>query len=93
MPGIAWLEEAEKARVWRCARHWVWCAPGRTDQADRRTSTTLGVVRRWDDPLEPPPGSPGPVDVGVGQWSPGMNFGEFSERTLDANYEPINGVQ
>lgn len=36
--------------------------------------------------MEPPPG----VDaskVGVGQWAPGLTFGEFSRRTFDKYYD------
>lgn len=37
----------------------------------------------WDYPLEPPAGV-APADVGIGQWQPGLSFGETSELTMDA---------
>lgn len=37
----------------------------------------------WDCPLEPPAGV-SPADVGIGQWQPGLSFGETSELTMDA---------
>ncbi|KAI7841449.1 hypothetical protein COHA_004844 [Chlorella ohadii] len=40
----------------------------------------------WDCPLEPPVGV-SPADVGIGQWQPGLSFGETSERTMDEYYK------
>ena len=40
---------------------------------------------RWDEPMEPPAGSD-PDAVGIGQWRPGMTFGEFSEATMAKYY-------
>lgn len=41
---------------------------------------------KWDTPLDTPPGV-APKDVGIGQWRPGLTFGEHSERTFDVYYK------
>ena len=43
---------------------------------------TVFMQPHWDCPLEPPVGV-SPADVGIGQWQPGLSFGETSERTMD----------
>ena len=37
----------------------------------------------WDCALEPPAGV-APADVGIGQWQPGLSFGQTCERTMSA---------
>lgn len=36
-------------------------------------------AHRWDEPMAPPGGLSNHDDIGVGQWRPGMTFGEFAE--------------
>jgi hypothetical protein len=48
-------------------------------------TTAHGCVCRWDSPMEAPPGVD-PSKIGVGQWVPGVSFGEFSRRTFDKYY-------
>lgn len=48
-----------------------------------RQHRNAAACRRWDVVMDAPPG----VDaskIGVGQWQPGVTFGEFSGRTLAA---------
>ena len=40
----------------------------------------------WDVPLDAPAGVQ-PADVGIGQWQPGLTFGEVSERTMAGYYK------
>jgi isopenicillin N synthase-like dioxygenase len=42
------------------------------------------------EPMDAPPGV-GPAAVAVGQWSPGLTFGEFSDRTF-AKYYAASGM-
>lgn len=50
-----------------------------------RNTLAVFMQPRWDSPMDPPPG----VDletIGVGQWVPGLTFGEFSSRTIQQYY-------
>eukprot|EP00958_Prasinococcus_capsulatus_P020689 scaffold2738_cov366-Prasinococcus_capsulatus_cf.AAC.3 len=40
---------------------------------------------QWDCPMDVPEGTSA-EDVRVGQWEPGIDFGEFTRRTLQKNY-------
>lgn len=42
-------------------------------------------VYRWDEPMELPEGAEA-AEVGVGQYRPGLNFGQFSELTVKRYY-------
>ena len=41
---------------------------------------------RWDEEMDVPSGAKF-SEVGIGQWSPGISFGDFSERTIQ-KYHP-----
>ena len=51
------------------------------------TRNTFAVFMQphWDCPMHMPDWAIA-EQVAVGQWAPGLTFGEFSERTLAANY-------
>lgn len=40
---------------------------------------------RWDQPMDIPLGAEA-AKVGVGQWRPGLDFGQFSELTVQQYY-------
>ena len=45
--------------------------------------------RRWDQPMDIPSGAEA-TKVGVGQWQPGLDFGQFSELTVKQYYSNGN---
>ncbi|KAL4437794.1 hypothetical protein ABPG77_005706 [Micractinium sp. CCAP 211/92] len=51
-----------------------------------RETFAVFMQPKWDTPLDAPPGV-APEDVGIGQWQPGLTFGEHSERTFDVYYK------
>jgi len=40
---------------------------------------------QWDCPMDAPLGAKA-EDIRVGQWVPGIDFGEFTRRTLEKTY-------
>ena len=54
-------------------------------EADGAVST-----RRWDQPMDIPAGAEA-AKVGVGQWLPGLDFGQFSELTVKQYYSNGKG--
>ena len=55
-----------------------------------RNAFAVFMQPRWDAVMALPAGASG-ADVGVGQWAPGITFGEFTERTVQQYYG--TGVQ
>lgn len=49
------------------------------------SSTCLCAYCRWDQAMDVPPGIAA-SEVGVGQWRPGLDFGQFSELTVQHYY-------
>jgi isopenicillin N synthase-like dioxygenase len=58
--------------------------------ASRVSRATLAVFMQpqWDEPMDLPPGVV-PEEVEVGAWTPGLDFGAFTERTISKNYVKI----
>jgi hypothetical protein len=51
-----------------------------------RSTFAVFMQPKWDCPLDAPAGVSA-EDVGIGQWRPGVNFGQHSEATFDAYYK------
>ncbi|KAL3162235.1 hypothetical protein ABBQ32_009935 [Trebouxia sp. C0010 RCD-2024] len=60
----------------------------RRDMSGGVSRNTLAVFMqpRWDHILETPEGCSLDSQVGVGQWQPGISFGDFAERTVQRYY-------
>ena len=41
---------------------------------------------RWDEVMDMPEGGLPQAKIGVGQWLPGITFGDFAERTVAGYY-------
>ncbi len=41
---------------------------------------------RWDEVMDMPEGGLPQAKIGVGQWLPGVTFGDFAERTVAGYY-------
>ncbi|CAK0782425.1 hypothetical protein CVIRNUC_005681 [Coccomyxa viridis] len=54
-----------------------------------RHSFAVFMQPRWDQPMEIPSGAEA-AKVGVGQWRPGLDFGQFSELTVQQYYSNGN---
>lgn len=50
-----------------------------------RQTFAVFMQPRWDEAMEIPAGAD-PSCAGVGQWRPGLTFGQFSERTVAGYY-------
>lgn len=50
-----------------------------------RATLAVFMQPQWDEPMDLPPGVV-PEEVEVGAWTPGLDFGAFTERTISKNY-------
>jgi len=50
-----------------------------------KLTSCCGYIR-WDEVLDMPEGGLPQAKIGVGQWLPGITFGEFAERTVAGYY-------
>eukprot|EP00898_Chlorokybus_atmophyticus_P004054 jgi/Chlat1/464/Chrsp103S01080 len=72
--------------VLRATPHCVRAARGECAHLIGRNTFAVFMQPQWDELLDVPDGmSVG--DTGVGQWTPGMTFGEFARRTVAAYYK------
>lgn len=53
-----------------------------------KLTSCCGYIR-WDEVLDMPEGGLPQAKIGVGQWLPGITFGEFAERTVAGYYHAI----
>ncbi|CAL5228686.1 g11861 [Coccomyxa viridis] len=74
----------------RATMHCVKGAAGPAAAEVTRHSFALFMQPRWDQPMDLPPGTAS-SQMGVGQWQPGLDFGQFSELTVQHYYR--NGKQ
>ncbi|BDA45318.1 hypothetical protein COCOBI_07-1050 [Coccomyxa sp. Obi] len=69
----------------RATMHCVRGAAGPAAAGVTRHSFALFMQPRWDEAMELPEGAQA-AEVGVGQYRPGLNFGQFSELTVKQYY-------
>jgi isopenicillin N synthase-like dioxygenase len=65
--------------------HFVRSASSPAAAGVSRNTFAVFMQPRWDEPMEPPGGCSS-SSIGVGQWKPGMTFGDFAEATIAHNY-------
>lgn len=71
------------------------CVRGITGPSASHVSrATLAVFMQpqWDELMDLPPGV-APERVEVGAWTPGLDFGAFTERTVSRNYGVSSAVE
>lgn len=70
----------------RATPHYV-RAPGK-DKTGGVSRNTLAIFMqpRWDEVMDMPEGDLPQAKIGVGQWLPGITFGDFAERTVAGYY-------
>lgn len=66
--------------------HFVRAASSPAAAGISRNTFAVFMQPRWDEPMTLPGGLSSHDDIGVGQWRPGMTFGEFAEATIAHNY-------
>jgi isopenicillin N synthase-like dioxygenase len=69
----------------RATPHCVRGISGPSASGVSRATLAVFMQPQWDEPMDLPPGVV-PEEVEVGAWTPGLDFGAFTERTISKNY-------